>query len=101
MTLEEFKEILEQIGLPVAYHAFRERQEPPYICYTEPGSDNFMADGKVYLQIKELNVELYSRYRAPDLEKRIEEVLQEFSWQKTVSFIESEGVFQTIYELEV
>lgn len=101
MNLEEFKELLEKIGIPVAYHAFAKEQAPPYICYTEPGSNNFMADGKVYLQIKVLNVELYTQYRDLDLEKAVEEALEDFPWQKTMSFINNEGIHETIYELEV
>jgi len=101
MTLEEFKELLEKVGVPVAYHAFSEEQAPPYICYTEPGSNNFMADGKVYLKVKVLNVELYTKYRDLELEKAVEDVLEEFPWQKTTNFINNENVHETIYELEV
>ncbi len=101
MSLEEFKKILEEVGIPVAYSAFEKAQPPPYICYTEPGSNNFMADGKVYLKVKMLMVELYTRYRDTDLEDAVEAALADFPWQKTMSFINNEGIHETIYELEV
>ena len=43
--------ILEEIGLPFAYDHFTEGEapEPPFICYRTPRSNNFSADGKVYL----------------------------------------------------
>lgn len=101
MSLENIYDLLQKVGIPVSYHAFREKQRPPFICYVDTGSDNFMADGKVYLKVKVINVELYTRYRDPDLEERLEEVLEEIPWQKVCSFLNEENVYQTIYELEV
>ena len=53
MTLEELAEMLEKTGFPFAYDHFAEGEspDPPFICYLLPGSDNFAADGRVYLSL--------------------------------------------------
>lgn len=101
MSLENIYKMLQEVGIPVAYHAFEKKQEPPYICYMDTASDNFMADGKVYLKVKLITIELYTRYRDQELEERLEEVMSDLPWQKVCSFVNEEKVYETIYELEV
>lgn len=52
MTHEEVMAMMEEIGLPYAYHHFAEGEspDPPFAVFLYPGSNNFSADGKVYLR---------------------------------------------------
>ena len=77
MTFEETKSMIEETGLPVAYDHFAEGEspDPPFICFLFPGSDNLFADNTVFQKIDELNVELYTDRKDPDMETRIEDIL--------------------------
>ena len=70
MTHNEIVEMLEETNLPIAYDHFAEGEspDPPFICFLFPGSDNFSADGRVYLKIRNVNVELYTDLKDPELE---------------------------------
>lgn len=101
MSLEEIKEILKQVGIPVTYRAFKKKQAPPFICYLVAYNNNFAADGKVYYPIKHIQIELYAETKDEDLESKMEEALSPFFWEKSEEFIETENVYQIIYEIEV
>ena len=53
--MDKIISILNEIGLPYAYHHFAEggSPNPPFICYLLPNSDNFAADGRVYYKIND------------------------------------------------
>jgi hypothetical protein len=103
MSLEAFKEVLEQSGFPVAYHSFPEKEVPPmpYITYITPYSRNFKADGKVYSSSTHIQVELYTQVKDIEAEAKVEQVLGEFYFSKTETGIEDENCYEVIYELEV
>ena len=48
MGYNEIKQMLEELGIPVAYWRFDDNEVPtvPYIIFTLPKSDNMAADGK-------------------------------------------------------
>lgn len=102
MTLENIKKKLEETGLPVAYRSFPENESPglPFICYMEDHSNNFGADGKVYLVVKHLYVELYTRFKELELEAKVEEALNPFFWYKEETEMEEEHCYMVRYELE-
>lgn len=97
--------ILEELGLPFAYDHFAEGESPetPFICYLSPGSDNFAADGKVYYKINEVHIELYTDYKDPELEKRLEDILDGASifYEKSETWIESEKLYEVLYTFEM
>lgn len=103
MELEELKKILETTGIPVAYWSFPEGEAPllPFICYVDAGSDNFIADGKVYHKRSRVNVELYTRHKDTETESKVETALEGFKWKRTETYIDSEKCFQILYEMEV
>ena len=101
MGLDEIKKALDKTGYPVAYYAFKKHQEPPFICYLETGTNNFFADNEVYQKITQMQVELYTAYKDPIAEAKVENALSLFCWQKTETFIETENVYQIMYEFEV
>lgn len=108
MTLIELKQILEATGFPVAYSHFTETEnepipEPPYICYLSTFSTNFKADNKVYKQVGNVQIELYTEKKDLIAETKLETVLtdNEIPFDSTETFIESEELFQKIYEVRL
>ena len=105
MTHEEVMAVMEEIGLPYAYHHFAEGEspEPPFLIYLTPGSHNFSADGMVYFKVKQLDVELYTDKKDLALEEKLEKILdaQGIFYNKTETYIKSEKLYEVLYELEV
>ena len=98
MTHNEIVEMLEETNLPIAYDHFAEGEspDPPFICFLFPGSDNFSADGRVYLKIRNVNLELYTDLKDPELEERLETVLDRHGifYQKSEVWIEEEKLYE-------
>ena len=102
--MEELLQMLEEMGLPFAYHHFAEGEspEPPLICYLLPGSNNFSADGKVYYKINEVHIELYTDWKDLAVEQGVEAVLDEHGifYNKSEVWIESEKLYEVLYTFE-
>lgn len=105
MELREIVSMLAGLGIPLAYHRFAEGEAPapPFLLYLSPGSDNFSADGRVYWKVSQLDVELYTNLKDPELEERLETVLDAAGlfYNKTESYIDSERLYEVLYEMEV
>ena len=93
--------LLETAGLRVAYHHFTSPPSPPYIVYLFSYSSNFGADNKVYDAEKNFQVELYTKTKDPTSEALIEGLFDanEIYWDKTETYIDSEGLYQVLYEI--
>ena len=102
--MEELLQMLEEMGLPFAYHHFAEGEspKPPFICYLLPGSNNFSADGKVYYKINEVHIELYTDWKDLAVEQGVEAVLDEHGvfYNKSEVWIESEKLYEVLYTFE-
>lgn len=103
MTSAEVGELLKKTGLPVAYESFPEGEVPelPFICYINPETNGFAADGKVYYESLVIFIELYTEKRDTVLEKCVEKVLEDFYFEKEINHIKDEKCYQITYELEV
>ena len=105
MTTKELYDALYASGLPVVYYAWKEGAAPelPYICYFFPQSDNFGADNSVYVPANRLYVELYTKDKDFATEEQVEAVLGDICgyWNKSETYIESESMYQILYESEV
>ena len=105
MELDEIASMLAGLGIPLAYHHFAEGESPPppFLLYLSPGSDNFSADGRVYWKVAQLDVELYTDLKDPELEAQLEMVLDAAGlfYNKTESYIDSEKLYEVLYEMEV
>ena len=68
MTYEEINEMMQEIGMPFAYHHFAEGEspKPPFVIFLSPGEDTFGADNLMYHSFKQLDVELYTDEKSPD-----------------------------------
>lgn len=105
MNHEEIVSLLEEIGLPFAYDHFAEGEspDPPFLVFFYPRSAHFAADGMVYHKINRLNIEMYTELKNPELEENIETVLNRHSifYAKSEVWIESEKLYEVLYEMEV
>ncbi|MDA1690235.1 MULTISPECIES: hypothetical protein [Bacillus] len=101
MTIIELMKILEATGYPVAYSHFAKSVNPPFICFLVDGSPNMAADNKIYQKINDINIELYTTKKDLKAEEALENILDKheipYSSGSDV-FIQSEKVFQKIYE---
>lgn len=108
MTLNDICMILKATGYPVAYSHFKSSDKtplptPPYICYLSAYSSNFKADNKVYAKIDNLQIELYTIKKDLGAEKKLEDLLDnnDIAYETTEEWIESEKLFQKIYEVRL
>lgn len=105
MTIKEIASMLKEIDLPFAYDHFAEGEspDPPFLAYLVPSSDNFSADGGAYYKINNLHLELYTDAKSPDLEEKVESVLDSHGlfYNKSEVWISSERLYEVLYQLEV
>lgn len=103
--MDRLVSIIKGIGIPFAYDHFAEGEapEPPFLCYLLPGSDNFSADGKVYHRISEVRLELYTDFKDPDTERKVETALDEAGifYNKTETWIDSEKLYEVLYAFDM
>lgn len=105
MTKERIEEILAETGISFAYHHFTEENavDPPFIVYLNDESSNFYTDGVVYAVISSINIELYTDEKDHKLEEKIENIFKEYNvaWEKEEIYIESEQMYEILYQMEV
>lgn len=103
--MDDLVRLLEETGIPFAYDHFAEGEspDPPFICYLLPQSDNFSADGRVYLKVSSVNIELYTDSKDLSVEQKLEAVMDAFSifYDKTEVWIESEKLYEVLYSFEM
>ena len=103
--MDDLVRLLEETGIPFAYDHFAEGEspDPPFICYLLPQSDNFSADGKVYLKVSSVNIELYTDSKDLAVEQTLEAVLDTHGifYDKTEVWIESEKLYEVLYTFEM
>lgn len=102
MTYQELQDLLETSGIQFAFNHWENPTSMPYGVYFDDRTENFFADGIVYLVVRHFNIELYVRQRDPNLEARLETVLTDakMSWDKDVTYIDSERFYKISYEVE-
>lgn len=97
--------MLAEMNLPYAYDHFVEGEspDPPFLVFLYPGSNHFAADGKVYFKVKRLNIELYTDKKDVELEETVEAVLDRHGifYGKSEVWIESENLYEVLYQMEV
>lgn len=105
MTKDKVPEMIRRMGLPFAYDHFAEGEsvDPPFLVYLYPGSDNFAADGVVYYKKDRLRIELYTDKKDDAIEDTVERVINLYGlyYNKSETWIQSERLYEVIYETEV
>lgn len=89
----------------VAYRAFPVGKAPklPFVCYLVDGTNNFVADNRVYKVITKINIELYTSKKDITSEKKIEDALNDASivWDKTEEYLDDEQCYEILYTIEI
>lgn len=103
MTHEKLLEILAPVGIPWAYHHWENPPAPPYGVYLDGTYDTFYADNSNYVNAREIRLEVYSTVRNPALDAKVEAALTAagITYEADFAFIESEGLYESIFEIEV
>lgn len=105
MTYQDVLGMLDETGLPSAYHHFAEGEspDPPFLVFLFPESDNFGADNRVYQKIDVLNIELYTDRKDPEIEADVEAVLSnhDLFYNKSEVWIESEKMYEVLYQVRI
>ena len=105
MKYEDVMTMLTESGLPFAYDHFAEGEspDPPFLIFIFPGTNNVFADNQVYFKVNELNLELYTDKKDPELEEKLEDILtaHEIPWEKSEVWIDSEKMYEALYQTEI
>ncbi len=105
MTYAQIAEMREEMGRTYAYHHLAQVKSPPppFLLFLSPGENTFSADNQMYFSFKQLDIELYTDIKNPELEKQIEQVLKRHKiyYTKSEVWIESEKLYEVLYETEV
>lgn len=103
MTIEELAQGLNEI-FPTRFSHFASKQEPPFICYLDVDYDNMIADNKVIAEVIDIDIELYTRIKDYEAEKKIKDFLNAndlpFNQSPTL-FIEDDNVFQSVLNIRL
>lgn len=90
------------IKIPYSHFDFDREVEPPHLISTEIDSNNFVADNKIYFEKCNARLELTTDSRDRELEKRVEEeILFDIIWEKEVTYIQTEKVWNISYFFEI
>ena len=103
--MDKLLTIIGEIDIPSAYDHFAEGEaiDPPFITYLMPESNNFSADGRVYLKINNVHIELYTDEKDPAVEASVEAVLDNHGifYDKTEVWIETEKLYEVLYSFQM
>lgn len=102
--MQDIKQLLEQLNIPVAYHHFNTDINPPFVVYYRNASNNYGADNKVLKKINTVYIELYTEYKDLAMEQVLEDLLDEheiFYDVLSEDYISDEKMYQVIYEISI
>lgn len=104
MTVTELRKILDTMGIPVQYRAFKVGEAPslPYILfYVEDNEGTLKADNYNYAKVKNVVIELYSEEKDIELEEKLEEILDKNTLEYATyeSYLDTEDMHEVAYEI--
>ncbi|MGI5954273.1 hypothetical protein [Dysosmobacter sp.] len=103
MTFAELVAILEPTGFPWTYHHWDTPPPPPYGVYLSVRDNPFFADNRTYTFSAGIRLEVYSLERDTSLDDKVRAALDaaEIPYDTDYTFLESEGLYESIFEIEV
>lgn len=103
MTFAELVAILEPTGFPWTYHHWDTPPPPPYGVYLSVRDNPFFADNRTYTFCAGIRLEVYSLERDTSLDDKVRAALDaaEIPYDADYTFLESEGLYESIFEIEV
>ena len=108
MTYEQIDDMIGSVGLPYAYDHFDKDDVnrpagPPFIAFLYPQNNDPVFDDRNYVQIEQLQIELYTDNKDFDHETAIEDVLNanDMPFDKDCTYLDDEHMYMTTYTTEV
>lgn len=108
MTQEELYSLLKTLDIPLTHLQFTDEPQspaptPPFIAYFFEDSDNFGADDKVYKEINNFVVELYTNKKDKQKENAIQTLFNEndIFWNKTQIYIDKAEMYEVRYAIQI
>jgi len=108
MTLEGLYQSLKAIGYPVFYshptvNDHNPPPTPPYLTYLFSYSNDIIADNVNYIDVSQMQIELYTKIKDPSVENNVQDKLKELElpYYKHETYLDSENLFQIIYEIQL
>lgn len=103
MDEAKMRELLNSSGIPFAYHIWKNPPALPWGVYRFSNTSEMYADGVLYFAVKQYQIELYTDRKQPQTEQKLEDVLTHanIAFSKSETYIESEQMYQILYECEV
>lgn len=106
ITKAEFAAILTGLEIPVRYRAFKkgEKPIPPYAVYYQLSKEHFRADNGPYFTTETVVVELITKKKDEELEKKLESLLaaNKLSFEfEMEDYLESEDLYQVSYAIDL
>lgn len=103
MTLQELKQRCQKAQIKYAYGRFKRPTEPPHLVAISAGTDNFMADDKVYFKNTPIQLDYTYLTKDVEMENKIEnEILGDIAWNKTEeTYLSDEDIWQVSYFFEI
>ncbi len=103
--MDKLIQILDEIGLPWAYSHFAKGEVPdfPYLCVQIGNNDPFSADGIVYQDFLDVDLELYTDHKDLEAERKVQDVLtkHEIYYARSETWISSEELYQVWFSFEM
>ena len=105
MTYDDIASMINSTRIENAYYQYPEGEAPelPYILFYYPQRDDFQADDKNYAKVPQLNIELYTDRKDPEIEADVEAVLSnhDLFYDKSEVWIESEKMYEVLYQVRI
>ena len=103
MTLAELKTRCEEQGFLYAYGLFKQPVNPPFLSARIRGTDNFMADDKVWHKDTPIQLDyVYEDKNIEEMNKIEDNILGDIAWNKTDEvYLSGERVWQVSYFFEI
>jgi len=103
VTYLELIQEMRHAGFPCTYHHYPTPPSPPYTVVLYAYSNDVQADNHNYADVGNYQLELYHTIKHPPSERKIEGRLRELRipYQKTETYIESEGLYQIVYQVQL
>lgn len=103
LNLKTIKETLEAVtSIPVAYHHYENAHAFPYIVYEVTDHDSYFADGKVYYEVVIVQVDLYTKTKSPQLERKVKDALSalDLAWTSQETAVQEENCVAVSFYFE-
>jgi len=102
MTLQEFREILKKVGIPVAHYK-TQLTEYPYITFQEFGTTNFSASGRVWREAIKVGVDHYTNKEWDETVEKLKRVLlkKNINFTTAIIWYEDDEIIHTSFDLTI